>query len=525
MLIELCGGSVEIMKISNKNQTGLFGSGIWSMISLSSVALVGFVTMPIIINGIGTDHFGLYSIILMVGGFVALQDLGLGEATLKFVSNYYSKNDIKGINRVLGATLSIYLISGTVFCVSIIVFAPQITGIFKISNENYSEAVLSLRIASIGFLFVTVATSMQKISEAILRYDVSSKIMIFLTITHGISIILVVKLGFGLTGLVSVLAAKSILMLCLYSIFAKKLLPEINIFPNFNKEGIREVFSYGVFSFTNQVIGSLSSYIDKLILGILLGTKEVAYLSAPKDILDRAASFVGAAGRALLVKFSMLEENEKESKKLYLDSNWILFSLTLSIFIPILIVLPEFISLWISEEFSKSSAFVAQLIGIGVILRGVTHSYFAYLRGSGKVHWLTIMFLISSGLSILLSILLINIYGFLGAGLRILTMSFSSIFLWIFVLKKGLKTNTLYMDFFRSIGVPFTIGFLNYFLFSLVWKNLSFNSWFFLIAGYLFFFSLTGFTIFISDIFAFGKKGAAYLLFIKLRSIIVILKK
>lgn len=506
--------------MNKSKQIGLFGSGIWSMISLLAVALVGFITMPIIIREIGAASFGLYSIILMVGGFVALQDLGLGEATLKFVSKYYANDDIVGVNRVLGATLSVYLVTGTVFCISIITFAPQIVSLFKIAPDRYLEAVLSVRIASVGFLCITIATAIQKIPEAMLRYDVSSKVMLFLTLIHGILIVIVIKLGHGILGLISILVVKSILMLILYSFAAKRILPQLRILPNFNKNGIKEVFSYGVFSFLNQLIGSVSSYIDKLILGILLGTKEVAYLSAPKDVLDQAVSFVGAAGRALLVKFSILEDNQEESKKLYLDSNWILLTLTITVFLPLIIVLPNFLDLWISPEFSKMSSFVAKLIALGIIFRGVTHTYFSYLRGSGKVHWLTVMFFVSSGLSIVLSIILINLYGLTGAGLRILIMSFSSILLWVFVLKKALNTNSIVGDFLRSIGLPFAIGVMDFSVLYFTWQNVQLTGWFFLIAGYSLIALITGSTIFLSDLFVYRKNGAAYLLYQKLRSVL-----
>ena len=88
---------------------GLLNSGLWNIISIIITAFGAFVSMPIIINGIGTDNYGLFSVILMIGGFAALQDFGLGEATLRFVSFYSAKNDLSGIKRVMQSTLLDYL--------------------------------------------------------------------------------------------------------------------------------------------------------------------------------------------------------------------------------------------------------------------------------------------------------------------------------------------------------------------------------------------------------------------------------
>ncbi|MFH0756018.1 MAG: flippase, partial [Bacteroidota bacterium] len=65
---------------------GLFSNALWNILSVSFTAVAGFLVVPIVLKSLGTDNYGIYAIILMIGGFAVLQNLGLGEATLKYVA-------------------------------------------------------------------------------------------------------------------------------------------------------------------------------------------------------------------------------------------------------------------------------------------------------------------------------------------------------------------------------------------------------------------------------------------------------
>jgi O-antigen/teichoic acid export membrane protein len=50
--------------------------------------LVGVVTVPRIVRGLGTDGYGILSIAFMVLGYFSIFDLGLSRATVKFVAEH-----------------------------------------------------------------------------------------------------------------------------------------------------------------------------------------------------------------------------------------------------------------------------------------------------------------------------------------------------------------------------------------------------------------------------------------------------
>ena len=451
-------------------------SAAWNILALVIAAIVGFIAAPIIIRGIGTDNYGLYGIILMIGGFVALQDMGLGEATLMYVAKYYSRNDLEGINRVLGATLSVYCLTGAIGCAIIEIFAAQIVSIFKVAPENIPVAIISLRIAGISFLLTTFCGALQKIPEATQRYDISSKLQMCMTVLRFGSAIILVKLGAGVVGLACVLAGSAIVNIIVYFIIAHHLIPGVHCFPHLKKEGLKEVFSYGIFSFINQLISNISLYMDRFILGVFFSVADVAYLTAPKDLLMKAQGVSSAASRALFPRFSSMEEGP-EMQRLYSFSLWALTSFSIILFIPTAIVMPIFLSLWISPEFAKHSAPVAQLMALGLAFNGGTGAYFALLKGTGRIRWMTAIFTVVMGLFIVATILLVYKFGIIGAGIRFILFSWVGMIICLFVGRKVFPKFQTIKILFESSIIPTTSALVIFFTGKWVLQTMNINSW------------------------------------------------
>ncbi len=459
-----------------KSHQSLFTNAFWNLLAVAITAIAGFILVPVIINAIGEENFGIYAIILMVGGFAQLQSLGLGEATLKYVSQYYSRNDIEGVNRVLGATLSVYIFSGFIVSGIIATFAAYIIGWFKLSPENVQDAILALRIAGCSFLVSIFGAAFKTIPEAIQRYDVLSRYTIFIMVIRYSTMYIIAQNGGGIIGLAYLTLIGAIIDIFVYGYLAKVLIPNINRIPNFNKKGIHEVFGYGMYSFINDLIQRASLYIDQFILGLFFNAASIAYLTAPKDIITKAQGLTGAASQALFPRFSSMEVGA-EMQKLYITSLWTLTVLSFAIFIPLAIVVPTFLSIWISPEFSTNSSEFARLFSLGIAFNGGVSVYFALLKGTGRVNWLTNIISTLTVLSGFATAILVYNYGIIGSGIRAILFSWVGSLLCIHMGKK------IFKDFkFLRVGgevviIPFALGIIYYFSFVTVLQNLSISNW------------------------------------------------
>jgi O-antigen/teichoic acid export membrane protein len=495
----------------------LFTNAIWNIITVVITAIAGFILVPIIIKGIGIENFGIYTIILMIGGFAALQSLGLGEATLKFVSQYYAKKDLEGVNRVFGATLSVYIFSGFIISGLIIVFSSFIISWFKLSPENVENAIMALRIAGFAFLISIFSAALRTIPEATQRYDILSKYNLLMMLLRYSAMYFIATSDGGIIGLTFLTLGSAVVDIFVYSILAKKLIPGIKCLPSFSKNGIREVFSYGVFSFINDLIQRASAYVDQFILGVFFTASSVAYLTAPKDLITKAQGLTGAAGQALFPRFSSMDEGE-EMQNLYSTSLWILTIFSIIIFIPLAIIVPSFLAKWLSPEFAKNSSEFARLFSLGVAFNGGTSAYFALLKGTGRIKLLT-KFIMSIQLSaMILTGLLVYEFGIIGSGIRVLLFSFVGITICIYVGKKVFKEFPVKKNLVEAAIIPIALSLICFFIGASILDIYPLTSWVEIIIGYILFFVIIIFIQLGFNLIIFKKKGIGVIAFYSLKN-------
>ena len=190
--------------------------------------LLLFILTPVITRGLGDVGYGVYIILGTIGGALSILNLGLGEATLRYVSFYYSKDDKKSVNRVFNATFWLYAILG--FIVSI-VFIITPGSIITLLNLEFlgEDGNLLIRITILLFFINFINGCFSSVPQALQRYDIYSYVQIGINVVRFITNICVIFVGYGLKELVFVNGIIGIGSLLLNITVAKLLLPYLSI--------------------------------------------------------------------------------------------------------------------------------------------------------------------------------------------------------------------------------------------------------------------------------------------------------
>ena len=59
---------------------------LWSLLGQGAPLLAALVTIPVLVRNLGTERFGILTLIWMVIGYFSVFDLGLGRALTKLVA-------------------------------------------------------------------------------------------------------------------------------------------------------------------------------------------------------------------------------------------------------------------------------------------------------------------------------------------------------------------------------------------------------------------------------------------------------
>src|SRR3989442_11829527 len=74
--------------------------------------VVAFFMSPILVHGLGTSRYGIWSLVESVLAYLMLFDLGVAAAVVRYVARFEATQDHDSLNRVFSTSLGIFAGAG-----------------------------------------------------------------------------------------------------------------------------------------------------------------------------------------------------------------------------------------------------------------------------------------------------------------------------------------------------------------------------------------------------------------------------
>jgi O-antigen/teichoic acid export membrane protein len=462
-------------------------NAIWNAMGTVSAIAIGIVTAPILIRNLGASDYGLFVLIASITGMLGVMSFGLGEATLRYVAYYHGDQDLEGVNRVLGSTLTFY-VSVAALVTAVLGFgAPWIVRLLNVPADQYSLMIQLLWLTAVIFSLGIVIGALAVIPSALQRYDISTKVTASVNIVRTAGFIALVLTGFGLLGLVIWDLAVTVVLLGVWVRIARGLMPGIRVLPSFSFAGLKEVWGYSVFSFLTYVFHSMYRESSKVIVSAFAGTAAVSYLGPADNTSHRLYSVVMSGIETLVPRFSATRD-QKSVETLLINATWLTVTVSVMILVPLAALMPQLLAIWINPDFAAKGAVVGQCISLSFLGSSGFAPAASYLRGSGRPGVVTIS---TAGAGLVVagaSFLLVPKYGVAGVGYANLLATIAWLIGTYFGWKEVLETGA-FRTMMRVAILPLTLGALAFYLQTVIGQSVR-ASW--------------------AELFAFG---AAYSLF------------
>jgi len=350
------------------------------------LVLIGIVTIPFIIRGLGVDRFGLLSLAWVVLGYFTAFDLGMGRATTKYIAEALGKGHDGQVPEFLWTAVTIQGIFGLGGALLLWAITPfLVTRVLNIPPELTAEARNTFYMLAPGIPVVLIFGSFSGALEALQRFNlvnavrVPSSALTFLLPLAGLG------LGFGLPGIVALLlVARSIALLFLLAIDLR-VLPQIRKF-SASFTIFYRLFAYGGWVTVSGIIGPILVYLDRVLIGSLLTIAAVSFYTAPYEAVTRLWIIPFSLTMTLFPAFSTLEGSGDRHRIGVLFGRSIKYTLLALGPITVLLVLfaKEALQIWLGGDFPLASSTVLQFLAVGVLINSLAQVSYALLQGVGR---------------------------------------------------------------------------------------------------------------------------------------------
>ena len=359
---------------------------VYNLIGQVLPLIAAFFSIPFLIDGLGTDRFGVLMLVWMVIGYFSLFDMGLGRALTKLIAEKLGSGEMIEIPALTGTGLFLMGVLGLVGTVAATALTPWLVhNALKIPPVLQIETSRAFFLLSVSIPVVIGTAGLRGILEAYQHFGTINMLRVPMGIFTFIGPLIVILFSNSLVTVVAVLVAGRALSWALHLIVCLRFITVLRLGIKLKGSLILPLLGFGGWMTISNIIGPLMVYFDRFLIGALVSMAAVAYYTTPYEVVTKLWFIPGALVFVLYPAFSTMVGHDpiRTARFFTRGTNYVLMALFPLILITITLS-HEGLSLWIGPEFADKSTQVLRWIALGVFINSLGQIPYAFLQGSGR---------------------------------------------------------------------------------------------------------------------------------------------
>ena len=422
------------MKTKNSIKNSLI-----STIQYLILMIIGFVSQKIFINILGLEYLGLNSLLTNIMSLLGIAELGIGSAIIYNLYKPIVKKDYKTINSLMHFYKKAYRIIALIILLMGLVFMPFLH--FFIDNHSIDS---NINIIYLLFLVDIVASYFLSYKRSILYADQKNYIV---SIIHIISVTLL-----NIFQLVFLYLTKDYYMYLVFKIVFRVLENTIiTLYVNYKYKNIltnkSDKLDKNIYNditkkvkalFLHKIAGFVVNGTDNIVISKFLGLVTVGLYANYFLIINAVNMLFGETFNALTPSIGhlLVEDDKEKNYQVFKKIRFINFWIASISSIAIMLVLENFICIWLGHDYLLSSITLLVLV-FNLYQKMMRNTYLSFKNAAGIFYEDRYMPVLESLTNIVVSIVLVILIGLPGVFLGTII---SGLWLWFYSYPKYVYT-------------------------------------------------------------------------------------
>jgi O-antigen/teichoic acid export membrane protein len=388
---------------------------LWNLAGTAIPMVAGLALIPFTLTRLGSEAFGVLTLVWGLIGYFSVFDLGVGRALTVQLSRLTATESVSGAAPLVRSGMLLTLAAGLLGVALIWLLAPSLANQWlKISPALQDDARLAFLVAAVGVLPTTLASGLRGALEGLDRFAASNLSRMVL----GVWMFALPAWSVYFHGpRLEVIAVYLVLGRCLV-VLAMVIQLRVHLFSTaaaVARRHFQVLWNYGLWVTVTGIVGPLMVYGDRFFVSAAVGADQLPLYAIPQDVLLRLLLIPMALTGALLPRLAAMGVSEAAAA--YRQTYRRVGVAMLAICVLAAVLAYPALSLWISPEFATQALPVVLVLCVGVWVNSLASVPYTLLHAKGNPR-LTALFHLSELLLYLLALwLLSSRYGLLGAAL------------------------------------------------------------------------------------------------------------
>jgi O-antigen/teichoic acid export membrane protein len=348
--------------------------------------LVGIFTIPYIIRGLGSDGYGILSIAYMVLGYFGIFDLGLSRATVKFVAEHLSPDQIHKVPELVWTSMFLLVSLGCAGGALLAAFVPvAVTHWFKMPPSFIGQARVSLYILAASMPIMLSNDALRGVLEAGQRFDLVNYVKVPGSILFYLLAALAIPFGIHVPGIVFLLVLVRLTTSFAYLTLCLRVFPGLRGRIHISRGSVRPLATFGGWIMVSNVTGPIFGWIERFMIASFLSVGMLTYYSVPFDLVSKIIIFPASIAPALFPYFSY---HGSKGAGAVSDVTSRAIKYLLLVMTPgtafFVLFAKDILRIWLGSQFALQSAVVLQVIAVMFFINAFAFVPFSSVQAMGR---------------------------------------------------------------------------------------------------------------------------------------------
>lgn len=389
-----------------------------SYVSIAISTLIQLLYIPLLISKLGQSEYGLYSLVISIIGYLAVLDLGFGNAIIVYTAKFKAEKKFNDEKKLHGMFKIVFIIIGIIAFVLGIILYFNVENIFRNSMTDIELAKMKTMMLILAFnlLFTFSFAIYGSIISAYEKFVYQKLLGILSSIIKPVLMIPFLFMGYKSITMCLIVTFINVTIVLLNYFYCRKKLCIIPKFRGFDKSLFKTILGYSVWIFIGIIVDRVNWSLDNFILGAVSGTIAVSIYAIASTLNTLFINLSIAISGVLLPKMSKLVSQHATSRELTNEmikvgriQQYIIF-LMCSGFI---LFGKNFIMMWAGDAFEEAY-YVALLLIIPICIPLIQNLGLSIIQAMNKFRFKSITTFIMAIFNVIISILLAKKFGVIG---------------------------------------------------------------------------------------------------------------
>ena len=428
------------------------------------VTVANLIAIPLYINYLGVDQYGVWITIFSLVGVIALFEIGVDQYVVASLSTesgdltVATKMVISKVLLIKIYTSLLYILGG--------IFLYNYYRLFISVGVDMTQSMQLIVVVLVSFyvvnLYINLYNSLLISKQKFQFINIVTAVFSVLAIILALGML---NLGYGIESIPIGLFSASFLQLLIYINYFKDTLnlssTKVVFFKKIDKELINYSTSFQVlkiaYYYRNQLIN--------LVINNVIGSYAVTIYSVVTRLSTMTATIINKMIGPLFPQLT-IEISKNTANKLFIRLNILIVRITIIFATLIYFINPIFINFWVGSGYEVSRSYLASYLIYYIIIQSMS-IYGMVIYSTKKFEKWPFYAVIEVGTSLILAIFLGNLYGIVGIiSALVISSLFIQIYLFYIVLNQ-LEINKYYFinEIWKKALIPNIISFISLFIY------------------------------------------------------------